>query len=111
MREGRRIPTNSEGHQQEHADKSEGTAMGLGTEGRTHAERGESPSPAPGPAHTHEPSRLARLAANVGRVDGRTLVYVLLIIAACAVAIVAIAIVSQGLVVPPSAAGSLAGRH
>lgn len=85
--------------------------MGLGTEGRTHAERGESPSPDPGPAHTHEPSRLARLTANVGRVDGRTLVYVLLIIAACAVAIVAISIVSQGLVVPPSTAGSLAGRH
>ena len=81
--------------------------MELGTKGQTRAEKGKSPSV----ASSRKPSRLSNLMANVGHIDSRTLVYVLLIIAACALVIVAIAAVSQMLISSPSAASSLPKYH
>jgi hypothetical protein len=83
----------------------EGIAMALGTEGETQAEKGESPSSAP----ARKPSLLARFSARFGSVDDRTLVYVLLIIAGCALAIVAIAAVTGTMLSSPSAVSSLHG--
>ena len=80
--------------------------MGLETKGQMHADQGKGAAPAPAP--THKPSRLAHLVANLGRIDGRTLAYVLLIIVACALAIVAISAMAQMLISSTSAASSIA---
>ena len=85
----------------------EGIAMGFGKEGQTQAEKGRGPSA----ASSRKPSRISNLMANVGQMDRRTLIYVLLIIAACALVIVAIAAVSQMLIASPSAASSFARHH
>lgn len=81
--------------------------MGLGTEDRTHAEKGNTPST----SSSRKPSHLSNLMTNVGLIDSRTLIYVLLIIAACALVIVAIAAVSQMFIASPSAASSLPKYH
>jgi hypothetical protein len=49
--------------------------------------------------------------SNVGHVDNRTLVYVLLIIVACALVIVAISAMSQTFLAQPSTASSFARHH
>lgn len=56
-------------------------------------------------------SLLSRLSARFGRVDRRTLVYVLVIIAACALAIIAVATVAQVVLTPPPAAHQCVGRR
>ncbi len=81
--------------------------MGCKTDGQTHAKTGKCPPSNP----MHKPSHLANVMANVGRIDSRTLVYVLLIIVACALVIVAIAAVSQMLISSPSAVSSLPRHH
>jgi hypothetical protein len=81
--------------------------MGLGTEDRTHAEKGNTPST----SSSRKPSRLSNLMANVGHIDSRTLIYVLLIIVACALVIVAISAMSQTFLAQPSTASSFARHH
>ena len=60
--------------------------MGLETESQMHADQGK--DSASSPASKHKPSHFSQLVSNVGHVDNRTLVYVLLIIVACALVIV-----------------------
>lgn len=81
--------------------------MGLGTEDRTHAEKDNTPST----SSSRKPSRLSNLMANVGHIDSRTLIYVLLIIVACALVIVAISAMSQTFLAQPSTASSFARHH
>ena len=83
--------------------------MGLETESQMHAD--QSKGSAPSPASKHKPSRFSQLVSNVGHVDNRTLVYVLLIIVACALVIVAISAMSQTFLVQPSTASSFARHH
>lgn len=83
--------------------------MGLEIKSQMHADQGKGAAPAPAPAH--KPSRFAHLATNIGHIDGRTLAYVLLIIVACALAIVAISAIAQMLISSPSAASSFARPH
>ena len=83
--------------------------MGLDTKSQMHVNQGKGAAPAPAPAH--KPSRFARLTTNIGHIDGRTLTYVLLIIVACALAIVAISAMAQMLISSPSAASTFARPH
>ncbi len=81
--------------------------MGLETKGQTHAEKSNTPST----SSSRKPSRLSNLMANVGHIDSRTLIYVLLIIVACALVIVAISAMSQTFLAQPSTASSFARHH
>ena len=83
--------------------------MGLETESQMHAGQGK--DSASSPASKYKPSHFSQLVSNVGHVDNRTLIYVLLIIVACALVIVAISAMSQTFLAQPSTASSFARHH